>query len=173
VQVAAGSTGQTLVDARPTPPTPEGIERLKARAGTAYAQLLQQGETFGRELRAELNQLAGGTAPASVQAMADLCVSSLMLHRAAALLAYGHLAKITEAEVDADVQQYDERFQKGARTAAGLAVQAKDQLVTTRQMAVDSQQLVPAQGSSGPPNGSASALTSLGIVASPIEGDDA
>jgi hypothetical protein len=170
VQVAAANTGQTLLDARSTKPDASSIANLKRRAGAVYVELEKQGRAFDRELAKELNELSGGTAPASVQALRELAVSTLVLQRAAHFLAVGHLRKIAEADLDEDVQRHDEYFQKGARTAAGLGVCAKDHLVEARKMAKDAALTLPVTAAND--NGSRDLLASLNIVPTVAEGEE-
>lgn len=163
VQVSAANTGQTLLDGRVPRPDEEALAKIRKRVGPLIAGLEAQAEQFGAEFRTELNQRAGGQAPPSVMAEAQIIQDLMVLRRGLYLLAGTHFGKISEAEVDADIQQLIEMAEKTIRTGAGVSVVLKDLFNNAREQANDFSALAPTLKSTGQTQ-EQTLLASLGLA---------
>ncbi len=155
-----------MIDGRVPKPDDEALAKIRTRAGPLMAGLEAQAAIFGAEFRNELNQRAGGQAPPSVMAEAQMIEDLMALRRALYLLTGTHLGKINEAEIDTDIQHLIEMMEKSIRTTAGVSVVIKDLFNNARQQANDfaGQALTPKND-----NGQSDLLRTLNIETIPID----
>jgi len=131
---AVSVRGLVLVDLRPArKPT---LARLEKSTGRAVLEVHELAEEFGVALRAELNDLAGGEAPASVMAMGQLAVNAIGNLHKAQLMSDCAVGDWSEARLDEKANaDLNERANKTLRNLAGLAVVARDLLQSARSAA--------------------------------------
>lgn len=157
--VAVGSLA--LVDARVPSPAPDAVDKLAAKAGPAWTELHRQARESMSPLRAELSQLAGGgEPPPSSAAIAELATSTLASWRYVLMLA-GELSgrrEKSQEELSRDLKH----LLDVTRQAAGLAVVARDLILSSRDVAKDGGSLRTVTGA-GVDDDGAGILTTLGI----------
>lgn len=130
-----------IVDARAAQFTPEQVEqaekRLAERAGPLVARVWERTEATWVEVRAELNQVAGGQASARVMAIAHNALraaQALELQTLAAARAFG---------------EETEQNEKHMRNQAGLAIVATDALNKAYEIAREEGKAAQGQGPVG------------------------
>jgi hypothetical protein len=133
VQAFDGNAAVELLDARP--PRDGGdaaLIALEHKAGAAAAAIREQGQAFRTELLAELHALSGGQAPPSVMAIAELATGALISLHMQRYMTLGSFGSWAEAALDRDAQRLRESAEKSQRNLAGLAIVARDLLVSAR-----------------------------------------
>lgn len=130
---AAEQTPITILDARvPRPDGYEALLRLEHQSGPAVAAIREQGAAFRIELLGELHALAGGQAPPSVMALAELATGALISLHMQRYMTMGSFGVWAESDLDASANRLRESAEKSQRNLAGLAVVARDLLQSAR-----------------------------------------
>lgn len=138
----AGMAAVSILDARmPQADGDEALRRLEHQAGAAVAAIREQGAAFRSELLSELNQAAGGQAPPSVMALADLATGALISLHMQRYMTMGSFGAWAESELDASANRLRESAEKSQRNLAGLAVIARDLLKSAREAALEAGRL--------------------------------
>lgn len=159
--VAVGSLA--LVDARVPAPANDAVAKLAAKAGPAWSELHRQARESMVPLRAELSQLAGGGAPPpSSSAIAELAAGTLASWRYVQMLA-GEISGRREGS-EADLARDLKHLLDVTRQAAGLAVVARDLILSARDVAKDGGPLRTV-GGAGVDDDGTGILNTLGIPA--------
>lgn len=137
VSATEGSSALTLIDARVPVPrdASAAVAALEAKAGPAWTAVQAQAKQTTAALGDELSQLAGGAPPPAAVIVAELASRTLAGWRYVQLLA-GELAGRRESS-DANLDRDLSKLLDTVRQAAGLAVVARDLIVSSRDLAKD------------------------------------